>query len=152
MVFASHPVLLIEDDDGDQLLVRQALTALRPSIDMHTVASLAAARDFLSASGKYAAAPRPRCIVLDLNLPDGRGEDLLDWLATSDGLDDVPVITLSAHAVAPRWPNMVGALTKPSDLQGYDRLARGLSGLILAAMDGPLHRNDNFSEGGSTRA
>lgn len=144
MIFVSQPVLLVEDDDGDQLLIRQALRALRPSIEIDTVSTLAAARDYLSAEGKYLAAPRPRCIVLDLNLPDGRGESLLDWLAISETLCDLPVITLSEQPVAPNWPNLVGVLIKPSKLAGYEALSSALSGLVMAAVDGPLHRNDNF--------
>ena len=141
-------MLLVEDDEGDRLLIRRSLERLRPSIEVNAVTSLKAARDYLSGTGKYAAAPRPRCIGLDLNLPDDRGELLLDWLIQADGLSALPVITLSADALTPQWPNLVGAVTKPNDVDGYERMSTALSGLVLAAVDGPIHGNDNFGLAG----
>lgn len=117
---------------------------MRASIDLHVVATIGAARAFLSREGKYAAAPRPSCVLLDLHLPDGHGADLLDWIADHSGLSGIPVITLSGQPSARRWPNVVGSLTKPSDLADHERLANSLGRLIVAAMDGPQHRNDNF--------
>lgn len=147
MFFTPHNVLLVDDDAGDQHLMRQALRAVRSSIDLHVVDTLSGARDFLSKHGKYAAAPDPACVVLDLHLPDGHGEGLLDWMSNQARLKAVPVITLSGQSVLSSWPNVVGRLTKPSGLSGYDRLATALSGLIVAAVDAPLHTNDNFSKG-----
>ena len=144
MVFVSQPVLLVEDDEGDRLLIRRSLQGLRPSIEINAVPTLSAAQNYLSGTGKYAGSPRPRCLVLDLNLPDGRGEGLLDWLARSERLRDLPVIVLSADAVTPTWPNLVGVVSKPVDLEGYERLSGALGGLILAAVDGSLPGNDNF--------
>ena len=144
MVFVSQPVLLVEDDDGDQLLIRQAMSQLQTSIDINAVTTLAAARDYLSGAGKYASAPRPRCVVLDLRLPDGRGEALLDWMAERPDLDALPVITLSGAPLTRGWPNVVATLSKPTTAEGYDALGGMLGRLIVAAVDGPLHRNDNF--------
>lgn len=144
MVFVSQSVLLVEDDEGDRLLIRRSLQSLRPSIEIDAVPTIAAAQSYLSGTDRYAGAPRPRCLVLDLNLPDGRGEVLLDWMARSEWLHDLPVITLSADAIAPSWPNLVGVVSKPADLEGYERLSGALGGLILAAVDGSPPGNDNF--------
>ena len=152
MIFVSQPVLLVEDDEGDSLLIRRSLERLRPSIDGNAVTSPVAARDYLSGTDKYAGAPRPKCIVLDLTLPDGGGEGLLDWLGRSDALRTLPVIALSPRTPARKWPNLVGALRKPSDPEGYERLSAALSALVLAAVDGPIHGDDNFIPGASPDA
>ena len=152
MIFVSQPVLLVEGDEGDRLLIRRSLERLRPSIEINAVTSPGAAQDYLSGTGKYAGAPRPECIVLDLTLPDGGGEGLLDWLGRSDALRALPVIALSPQTPARKWPNLVGALRKPSDPEGYERLSAALSALVLAAVDGPIHGNDNFVLGATPDA
>lgn len=66
-----HRVLLLEDDPAVRRFVQLALDAL--PVDLVPCATLAEARDALSA----AAAP---LVLTDLNLPDGGGLELLEWL------------------------------------------------------------------------
>ncbi|HEX3826700.1 MAG TPA: SpoIIE family protein phosphatase [Sporichthyaceae bacterium] len=63
-------VLLIEDDAGDALLVREMLAEAAPDADLVWARSLAEARELL--------ALRPACVLLDLQLPDSFGLSGLD--------------------------------------------------------------------------
>ena len=53
-------VLLIEDDDGDALLVQELLLEAQAAVTLHRARSLAEARPLL---------PGATCVLLDLGLP-----------------------------------------------------------------------------------
>jgi len=70
----SIEILLVEDNPGDADLAREALQTGKVRNTLHVVGDGEAAMAFLRRQGKYAAAPRPDLVLLDLNLPkkDGR--------------------------------------------------------------------------------
>src|SRR5438067_1950537 len=83
---ASPGVLVVEDDEA---VARVLGIMLRR--DGHTVTlagSLSEARQVLTDR-------RPSVILLDMKLPDGSGLELLDHLAATAGLEQVPVVVLS---------------------------------------------------------
>ncbi|GAB2572893.1 fused response regulator/phosphatase [Paractinoplanes abujensis] len=61
-------ILLVEDDLGDAVLVREYLADSDLDARLHDVGTLRQAEDF---------AGEPECILLDLHLPDGQGLDAL---------------------------------------------------------------------------
>ncbi len=70
-------VLLVEDDPGDQKLVRLAFEKSRGRTELHIVSSGEEAVDYLLRRARYqdpVTSPRPHLILLDLNMPkmDGR--------------------------------------------------------------------------------
>ncbi len=139
------PVLLVEDDEADQHLTRQSLKRFRSSITVHTVASVKAAQAFLSASGAFAQAERPACIILDLQLADGSGRELMDWMVAYESLARLPVIIFSSSRETLPYPNIACQLTKPAELSGYQQLEEGLGAILMAAAQGaPSASNDNF--------
>jgi len=77
-------VLLVEDDEGDALLVHELLTDTGQSIELVRVRSLAEAEDRWS--------PEIDCVVLDLALPDSDGLDGLVRMRTR-GAGAVVVLT-----------------------------------------------------------
>ncbi len=64
---SSNAILLVEDDAGDALLVREALDHAAPEIELHEAATLAAALEQLPDGLS--------CALLDLGLPDTSGLD-----------------------------------------------------------------------------
>ncbi len=67
-------VLLVEDSPTDVLITQEALEEAKLLTELHVVEDGVEAIAFLRKEGKYADAPRPDLIILDLNLPrkDGR--------------------------------------------------------------------------------
>ncbi len=65
------PVLLIEDDDGDALLVEELLRYAASPFLLRRARSLAEAKPLLDGVG---------CVLLDLELPDSRGLQGVRWL------------------------------------------------------------------------
>ena len=110
-------LLVVEDERHDADLI----VAVASSVDLRAevVRSLAGARQALGRG-------RPLGIVLDLRLPDGRGEDLLAELKRSTVQRDIPVIVVTVEA-EPKTILAMGAddyLTKPIDRARLERWLR----------------------------
>lgn len=82
-------VFVIDDEDS----VRNSLDALLSAVGYETQ-SFATAADFLKALGGTDP-QRPRCLLLDLQLPDMNGLDLLNELISRD--ESVPTIVMTGH-------------------------------------------------------
>jgi CheY-like chemotaxis protein len=89
----SHPlsVLLVEDNQGDVRLVREALTTFQAPVQLST------ADDGRKAQGMLQLAEhRPDLILLDLKLPGMDGRSLLSWIKSDPKLRRIPVIVLTS--------------------------------------------------------
>ncbi|MGC1282737.1 MAG: response regulator, partial [Streptosporangiaceae bacterium] len=111
-------VLLIEDDDGDALIVQELLqdvpaTADAPTVRVQRASSLAAAKPLL---------PRASCVLLDLGLPDATDLDGIRWL--QEQVPDMAVVVLTGLA-----NELLGAAAVRSGAQDY---------LVKGHVDGTL--------------
>lgn len=93
------PILIIEDDPNDVVLVQRALRRGQIDIETRVVSSVPQARDYLSGAGDFAdreKSPLPLIILLDLKMPGGSGIELLRWIRAQPLLRRIPVIVLSS--------------------------------------------------------
>jgi CheY-like chemotaxis protein len=88
-------VLLVEDDPGDELITREAFEENKVRNVLHVVHDGEEALDFLYRRGRYADAPRPGLILLDLNLPRFDGREVLARIKSDPGLMAIPVVVLT---------------------------------------------------------
>jgi len=88
-------VLLVEDDEGDVLMTREAFEYYKIRNRLHVVGDGEQALQFLHQTGRYADAPRPGLILLDVNLPRRSGLEVLAELKQDDELLTIPVIMLT---------------------------------------------------------
>jgi CheY-like chemotaxis protein len=88
-------VLLVEDDEGDVLMTREAFEYYKIQNRLHVVGDGEQALQFLRRTGPYADAPRPGLILLDVNLPRRSGMEVLKELKQDDELLMIPVIMLT---------------------------------------------------------
>ncbi len=88
-------ILLVEDNPGDVELTREALDAAKVANRLHVVDDGADAVEFLFRRGKYANAPRPDIILLDLNLPKKDGRQVLSEIKANADLAQIPVVVLT---------------------------------------------------------
>lgn len=88
-------VLLVEDDDGDVLMTREAFEHHKIRNKLHVVQDGEEALQFLHREGQYADAPRPGLILLDLNLPRRDGREVLAELKADPALRVIPVVVLT---------------------------------------------------------
>lgn len=88
-------ILLVEDNEGDVRLTREALKENKVSNNLSVVGDGVEAMQFLRRQGKYAGVPRPDLILLDLNLPKKDGRQVLAEIKSDEELKRVPVVILT---------------------------------------------------------
>jgi len=87
--------LLVEDDEGDVLMTREAFRHYKIRNQLHVVTDGEQALQFVHRAGSYAGAPRPGLILLDLNLPRRDGYEVLADLKEDPDLRVIPVVVLT---------------------------------------------------------
>jgi CheY-like chemotaxis protein len=88
-------VLLVEDSSAEARLAREALRETETPVCLHVVSDGFQALEFLRRQGLYADAPRPRLVLLDLNLPGKDGREVLRDIKADDSLRSIPVVVLT---------------------------------------------------------
>jgi two-component system, chemotaxis family, response regulator Rcp1 len=88
-------ILMVEDDASDVRLTAEAFKKLGLPNNMRSVGDGVEALAFLRREGKYAGAPRPDIVLLDLNLPKKDGREVLAEIKSDPALKDIPVIVLT---------------------------------------------------------
>ncbi len=88
-------ILLVEDNPGDIRLTQEAMKEARLTNTLHVARNGVQALDFLHQRGEFAAAPRPDLVLLDLNLPQLSGREVLKQMKDDAELRRIPVIVLS---------------------------------------------------------
>ncbi|GII82272.1 two-component system response regulator [Sphaerisporangium siamense] len=118
-------LLVVEDDPGDQLLIREALDqhALTAAIQVVVVADGEQALDYLHRNAAYADASRPDLVLLDLNLPKCDGRTVLGHMKSDPSLRSIPVVVLTTSGleedIATSYRLHANAyVTKPVDFTG----------------------------------
>ena len=105
-------VLYVEDDKASQMLVKQAFGS-HSSWQLQLASTLSEGLDLLQ--------QKPDVILLDINLPDGRGYELLSHLKADTDLSHIPVIAVTSCAMRTQIEEGMSAgffqyLVKPVDL------------------------------------
>jgi len=91
-------ILLVEDSPTDAMLAKEALEYSKVNNNLHVVTDGVEALAYLHKQGKYADAPRPDLILLDLNLPKKNGQEVLSEIKSSEELKRIPVVILTTSA------------------------------------------------------
>ncbi len=89
-------ILLVEDNPGDVVLIKEALSDAKVRNNLHVVMDGVAAMDFLH--GDRAVNPngvRPGLILLDLNLPKKDGREVLKEVKGDSVLKRIPVVIMT---------------------------------------------------------
>jgi chemotaxis family two-component system response regulator Rcp1 len=117
-------ILLVEDNPGDARLTLEALKDGEVQNRLYVVNSGMEAIAFLRKKGKYADAPHPDFILLDLNMPLMNGSQLLAEVKQDSMLKNIPVAILTGSQAAEdiaRAYNLHADcfVTKPIDLEEF---------------------------------
>jgi two-component system, chemotaxis family, response regulator Rcp1 len=91
-------ILIVEDSPSDAFIVTEALKQGEEPTEIFAVHDGVEAMDFLRQHGKYADAPRPDVILLDLNMPRKDGREVLSEIKSDERLKSIPVIVLTSSA------------------------------------------------------
>ncbi|MDX1493338.1 MAG: response regulator [Longimicrobiales bacterium] len=86
----SHKVAVVEDNPDNRMLVQALLEDRYDLSEYETgVEAVQGLPDDV-----------PDLILLDISLPEMDGTEVLEWLRGQEGLKEIPVIALTAHAMA----------------------------------------------------
>lgn len=88
-------ILLVDDDPDCRMLIRDAIAECKVSNDVHEVCNGREALDFLNRRGRFADAPRPGLIYLDIEMPAMDGQQTLKEIKGSPDLRDIPVVMMT---------------------------------------------------------
>jgi two-component system, chemotaxis family, response regulator Rcp1 len=91
-------VLLVEDNEADVRLTREALRDAGDEIRLSSVNDGELALAYLRRANGYEEAPRPDLVLLDLNLPRKNGLEVLEEMRADPELACVPVIMLTTSS------------------------------------------------------
>jgi CheY-like chemotaxis protein len=83
-------IAVVEDNPDNRLLVQAILD------DRYEVVEYETGTDAVDGLGDA----KPDLVLLDISLPEMDGTEVLAWIRGQDALRDLPVIALTAHAMA----------------------------------------------------
>ncbi len=135
-------ILLVEDSPADVRLTQEALKEAKVLNELHVVHDGMEALTFLRKQGKYASAPDPDLILLDLNLPRKDGREVLAEIKEDDGLKRIPVVVITTSGaeedVVRSYSLHANAyVTKPVDLKQFLEVIRSIERFWLAVVTLP---------------
>jgi len=124
-------ILLVEDNPGDVRLTQEAINDGKVRNNMHVAEDGVEAVAFLRREGKYADAPRPDLILLDLNLPKKDGREVLAEIKTDEDLKRIPVVVLTTSKaeqdIFRAYDQHANCyITKPVDLDQFIKIVKGI--------------------------
>ena len=140
-------ILLVEDS---LMFARIAIGALQKGQVQHRLTWLSdgsEALQFLLREGKYAVAPRPDLLLLDLKLPGIDGRELLARVRSDSELKSLPVVVMTGDGEKAQLGELTveAFLTKPLDLAKFIEIIQKLSSFWQEDMVLPA----NLATGGS---
>lgn len=137
-------ILLVEDNEPDIELTREALLENKVANNLHVVNDGVQAMDFLHRRPPYEQVPRPDLVLLDLNLPRKDGREVLAEIKGDPALLTLPVVILttskaeedilrSYHLHANCY------VTKPVQLAQFIEVVRSIDQFWLSIVELPPH-------------
>jgi CheY-like chemotaxis protein len=135
-------VLLVEDDPGDVLMTQEAFEEHKVRNHLAVVNDGAEAVAYLRREGKFADAPRPDLILLDLNLPKRDGREVLAEIKADPDLRQIPVVVLTTSQadedIARSYQLHANAyVTKPVDFERFITVVRQIDEFFVCVVKLP---------------
>ena len=122
----TNVVLAIEDNEADANLLKVLFANSGRKVDLHFAKNGVDGADFIFRRGNYANFPCPDIVLMDLNIPQKDGRELMKEIKSSVELCRIPVVMLSttSHPKEIADSYLCGAtafITKPSDLNEFQK-------------------------------
>ncbi len=119
------PIMLVEDDTADVLIIKRALKELKIENELVHAADGEEALEYLKKKGNE----RPCIILLDLNMPRMNGLEFLEEAKSDEELKSIPVVALttseSNQDVTKCFSlGIVGYIVKPVDYRKFVKAVR----------------------------
>ncbi len=125
-------ILMVDDNPADIDLTSEVLAQCKQRFHVNSVTDGAEAILFLHHRGKYAAAPVPDLVVLDLDLPRRNGKQVLSDIKEDPALAKTPVVVFTTSQAHSDVSSMyaLGAncyLKKPGNLSEFVAVVQSMA-------------------------
>jgi CheY-like chemotaxis protein len=135
-------ILLVEDNPADVRLMMETFREGQINNRIAVAADGVEALAFLRRQGRFAAAPRPDLVLLDLSLPRMNGQELLARIKQDPDLKRIPVVIITSSQarqdVLQAYNNHANCyLTKPLDLEQFMGVVRSVEEFWLTFVQLP---------------
>jgi len=139
-------ILLVEDNPGDVRLTLEALKEGKVLNHMSVAVDGVEAMAFLRREGRFAGAPHPDLILLDLNLPKKDGREVLDDIKRDDRLKHIPVVILTTSQaeqdIVKSYELHANCyIAKPVDLDQFISVVKSIEDFWLSVVKLPSEGN-----------
>jgi len=128
----TRSILLAEDDADDQELLSSALREIDPEVDIICITN---GRKFVSYLESIQDAELPALIILDYNIPELTGVEILTIINEDERYSDIPKIVWSTSK-SPVFKTMsfdmgvVDYIIKPNDIASFSDIARHMLSFV----------------------
>lgn len=138
-------ILLVDDNIGDVVLTKEALKGADFTNRVSIARDGFEALDFLRHEGKFANAPTPDLILLDINMPRKNGCEVLEEIRRDERLKLIPVVILTSSEAEDdiRRAYELRAncyVTKPADLDEMVKIVQAIDFFWTTIAKLPRHR------------
>ncbi|WP_013629236.1 response regulator [Rubinisphaera brasiliensis] len=125
-------ILLVEDDENDVFITRRGFQAAKLAVNLHHVENGKECMQFLRREDRYADAPTPDLVLLDLNLPVMDGREVLAEIVKDKRLCQIPVVILTTseaeHDLLDTYRLRCSSyVTKPVDFHQFQKVVQQIS-------------------------
>lgn len=139
-------ILLVEDNEGDILLTREAFEEAKLVTCLSVVKDGDQAIDFLTKQGDYPEADIPDIVLLDVNLPKKNGHEVLKYIKSDDNLKHIPVIMLTTSSsekdINLCYNNHVNCyITKPVDANDFLNVITTIENFWIYIVSLPINKS-----------
>jgi CheY-like chemotaxis protein len=140
----SIDILLVEDNPADVRLTQEAFKETKIPNHLHVVRDGSEALAFLERSGRFANAPRPNMILLDLNLPKKDGREVLAQIKQQPEYKSIPVVILTTsneeEDIAHTYNHHANCfITKPANLDEFLNVVKTIETFWLSVVQLPKY-------------
>ncbi|MBL7935058.1 MAG: response regulator [Bacteroidia bacterium] len=137
-------ILLVEDNEGDILLTREAFESAKIINTLSVVRDGKEAIDFITKQGKYQNINLPDLILLDVNLPKKNGHEVLQFIKGNEDLKQIPVIMLTTSSaeidINLSYKNYVNCyITKPVEVDDFMKAITKIEDFWISIVKLPNH-------------
>jgi chemotaxis family two-component system response regulator Rcp1 len=135
-------ILLVDDNEGDILLTREALEEARIINRISIAHDGMEAIDFLRGAPPFSGSDMPDLILLDINLPKMDGTEVLSIIKNDPDLRRIPVIMLTTSSsekdIYASYDNYANCyITKPVDLDRFMDVVRTIEDFWISIVKLP---------------
>lgn len=136
-------ILLVEDNEGDILLTKEALEESKIINTITVVKNGRDALDFVFKKGGFVNVEVPDLILLDVNLPIKNGHEVLQALKSNESVMHIPVIMLTTSSsdrdISLSYKNHANCyITKPVEVTDFLDAIRSIENFWLNVVKLPV--------------